>query len=145
MVPVLAFAGSLGLARILLEHGANIEARMKVWNMAGYTPLMLAIDNKDINQARNMITLGANVGSRGGIKETNLLQAGTNAFPEVVTPLQVAVGSKQIEFVQLLLAAGAPVEQRGPGGYTALPTPMHAARAEKLRRCAPLRRDTKLF
>ncbi len=122
MLPVLAFADSMGLARLLLEHGANIEARVMKGGVAGYTPLMLAIVNEDINTVRNLIALGARVGIEGIVQETDLSQAEPNVIPEVATPLQMAVGSKQIELVQLLLAAGAPVEQRGPGGYTALMT-----------------------
>lgn len=116
------------IVKVLLESGANVHARSRVWRLpmqlccpefnldpagvvegveGGYTPLMFAARYGGVDSARLLLTAGAKV---------------TDATPDGVEVLALAAHSGQGRVAELLLEHAADVEAAA-GGYTAL----HAA------------------
>ena len=95
------------VTRLLLEHGADINAR----NDNGSTPLHLAAEDGSLEVVRVLLEHGANVGVQDN---------------EGRTPLYVAAaGYERVEVVRMLLEHGANVGAKDNRGRT----PLHAAAA----------------
>jgi ankyrin repeat protein len=110
-----AFAGHVGVCRLLLESGADVDAREG--GSDGLTSLMHAalVDDRDLLELA--ISFGANVNSRaiGGY-----------------TPLIMATLHDHIHQLRSLLAAGADPSLRDRRGRTAMDLARSAAAAELL-------------
>ncbi len=118
--PVMVFADSMELARLMLARGAHVDARVRQGPRGGATSLMLAVAAEDIRRARVLIGAGADVNATFSGDGTDLYLADLNHSAIAATPLQLAAERDRLDLVQLLLAAGAAADRRGPGGYTAL-------------------------
>jgi ankyrin repeat protein len=136
--------GEVECARLLLEHGANPNAR----NSDGYTPLHEACQHGRAGCAKLVLEAGADVDAEAGDGGTPLhaaselgsvdcltllLSAGANVnlHPEFdwITPLHDACDGGHSECTSLLLEAGADANARDGGGNT----PLHCA----CRHCGP--------
>ena len=104
----LMLAAHLGLhdiARVLIRHGAHVNAR----NSAGWTALMKAIYNQEQDT---------------GFPEVVSLLVDSGAEIEIeigygIRPLMLAAGYGQAGVIGVLLAAGADISARNEGGLTA--------------------------
>jgi len=114
--------GNLGIVKVLLDNGADINAVSK--NKLSATPLQGAAAMQNIELARFLIARGANVNCRG---------------EEGGTPLHEAAGNGQIELAKLLLAHGARVNAKDDSGKTPLSTALEYKQTEM----AKLLRDRK--
>ncbi|NMG75427.1 ankyrin repeat domain-containing protein [Aromatoleum diolicum] len=141
-----ALQRQLELVQMLLDKGAQLEARTR--SMQGWqpTPLLVAIRKPAPEVARHLIKKGADVNAQtgdlsGNTGHTALMAAADNGLAEVVqallakgasvnardsagqTALMLAAGGyrgTQPEVVRLLLDAGADVDARSNSGATAL-------------------------
>lgn len=129
-----AFDGHQHVAKLLLDHGAHINAK----DMAGYTPLHWASFNGFREVVDLLIRRGAIVGATSKFGITPLLQAAAQGHPRVVerllqaradpnapssdgsTPLHKAVVNGHQEVVLHLLRARASVHAEHEGGATPL-------------------------
>lgn len=105
---IAAIRGNLPLCKILLKHGADIDAM----NDAGNTPLMCSLTN----------------GGNADVAQF-LLKAGANPDPDVVstvsfatayTPLILAVMNEQTEIVKELISRRVRLDEPDGNGWTAL-------------------------
>jgi ankyrin repeat protein len=110
----------LHVVQLLLASGCNVNLR----STDGATPLMLAVEQKNFEIASELIHFRAEEGAAESAEGHCRVDLQTN---EGVTALLLATFEYSVELVQLLLDAGAPVEQRTQDGYTVL---MVAAQAE---------------
>jgi ankyrin repeat protein len=97
-------AAAREVVRLLVEHGADINS-IDTW---GRTPLMWASEYAEAETVRLMLDLGADVNR---VSEPNM-----NGWQSYHTALELARKEKNHEVVELLLAAGAKVAPRAPGG-----------------------------
>jgi ankyrin repeat protein len=88
------------VARLLLEHGADVNARTNV----GWTSLRVAASNGRVEVARVLLEHGANVGAEDD---------------EGRTPLHIAAEHKKVEVARVLLEHGANVGAEDNEGKTA--------------------------
>lgn len=142
-----AATGSPPVARLLLDAGANVNAR----DERGRSPLSYAVSNRCLGTARLLLDRGARAESHEEQGESPLTSAVVqDSVPRVVlllrrgaavdgqarikgwrgpewsdTPLMCAANYGRMECMRLLLAAGADVNRRGFGGETGC---MRAAR-----------------
>ncbi|EHK20869.1 uncharacterized protein TRIVIDRAFT_132430, partial [Trichoderma virens Gv29-8] len=125
------------VAEILLDNGANIEAK----DCKGNTPLQIAVQISNIEAADLLLNMGANVEAADPKGNTPLHIAARRFYGELVRlllqkgadiearngngdkPLHIAVQNSSIKAVDLLLNMGANVEAADPKGYT----PLHIA------------------
>jgi ankyrin repeat protein len=127
-------------ARLLLERGANIEAR----NDAGSTPLHLAAMHCQVDVARVLIEAGADVNARSNSGATPLHDASCRDVAELLiaygarvdardkygdTPLHEAVRRDRCDVVEVLLKHGANPNEIGALGTT----PLYLAKSECVR------------
>jgi ankyrin repeat protein len=89
------------IAKVLIDHGADINARTKT----GFTALTFAAQSGDVKSAEMMIAAGANV---------------NEATLDGITPLLRASASGQESVLLLLLNKGADPNASDVNGYTAL-------------------------
>jgi ankyrin repeat protein len=140
------------IVRLLLEKGAEVDARSRYINNAGgWTPLLVAIREKHPKAALLLMEAGADVNAQieyliqGRGSRTAIMLAAEERLSDVVpallakgadvnarnslgaTNLIVAADEGNLEIVQILLANGAEVNAAGNDGRTAL---MAAARHE---------------
>ena len=87
------------IARVLLEHGADVDAE----NKSKWTPLRHALDKKHVEVARVLIKNKAYVGAQGIDQWTPLLWASQHG---------------QVELVQVLLERGADVDAEDALGWS---------------------------
>jgi len=98
--------GKESLAMLLLEHGADVNARCE-WH--GHTPLTMALDWRSKRAGRSLIqALLAKKADVDAVDERGW------------TPLMIAADNGDAEMSQLLIEHGANVDARTPKGYTAL-------------------------
>ena len=95
---VAAINGNLAMCKKLVARGANP-------NLPGWTPLIYAATNNQIEVMRYLIEVGADVNAES---------------PNGTTALMMAARGGHVEAVKLLLARGAEVNRRNQGGATAL-------------------------
>jgi len=98
---IAASTGDTGKIKALLGGGSKIDAR----DNEGYTPLMWASLNGQVNAVATLVTLGANL----NIQDR-----------EGYSALMWATQNKHVTIVRQLLNAGASVNQRDSHGYTSL-------------------------
>lgn len=130
---VAAFHGNEAAAKLLIEHGADPQAR----DRDGYTPLhwgalagysevvCLVAARAEVNvQSKAGITALLQAAAAGHLAVARvLLEAGANpniASAEGWTPMHKSVANKHAEVVRLLLASGASVSARHINGATPL-------------------------
>ena len=90
--------------------------RMSSGNYAGWIPLHVAVENKDIKAVKKMIALGANVNTK--------IIGGELAGR---TPLHFAAVGGDVELIAFLIEAGADVNARANGKDFSDITPLHFA------------------
>ena len=122
-----ARAGRLDAVRALLAHGADVNAREETRHQ---TALMWAAAEGHADVVRALIEVGADLGavSRGPASSlepksgSSIYNSFRRAAPrvDVFTPLQFAVQAGRIEAAQVLLDAGASLEQETPQGMPLL-------------------------
>jgi ankyrin repeat protein len=117
----------LEVARVLIEHGANVRARSKV----GYTPLLFATQQGDLPMVEMLIAAGADVNEStppptlaSGFDSYNLvvrpMPTRPNAPPGGTTPLMMAAASGHERVALYLLEHGADAKAADMNGTTAL-------------------------
>lgn len=134
-----AHYGHPDVVRVLLEHGAAIDAK----NAEGNTPLFAAVHQQHPAVARILLEKGADVNAKNMYGYAPVRAASRNGNGEILklliekgadvnikdkkgdTPLLVAVEEGNIETVKILIAAGADVNVIGSHGGT----PLHTAAA----------------
>ena len=97
-----ARTGSADLVRLLIEHGADVNAK-ETWR--GQTALMWAIAEKHLSVVRILLENGADLDAKTG---------------KGFTPFLFAVRGGDFDIVRALLVAGANVNETGGEGTTAL-------------------------
>jgi uncharacterized protein len=110
-----------GVTRILIEAGANINAR----SPGGFTPLLFAARVGDAESAKALLDAGADPNAAWGAP---MMAAPGGGRPDGSTPLMVAIASGRSEVAVLLLQSGADPNAGVSAAYTAL----HAAVAKNL-------------
>ena len=98
---------SASIVELLLDHGAQIEAR----DNTGVTALMAAVDSNRSEIVKLLLDRGAQVNARSNYGRIPLIIA---AAPRLRNP------ENEIKIVKLLLGAGANVDGRNPKGNTPL-------------------------
>ena len=96
-----------GRTRLLLELGADTEARAETQGIPGCTPLMLAASEGFAAQVRTLINYGADINAQDRLGRTPLMHALDSGL-DVLTK------------VQLLLDAGADIRIKDSKGWMAL-------------------------
>ena len=128
-----ALYGNAESVRILLDHGADPNAR----NKSGATPLLYGAYNFD--KARMMIEKGADVNAKSAMGMTPLIVAASihgnaatvryllekgadakAAGPEDTDALQMAAQKGDAEMIRLLLKSGCDPKRQDQGGFSAL-------------------------
>jgi ankyrin repeat protein len=98
--------GDMGALRVLLDNGADIEAR----NEHGETPLFTAVDNHNPEMVKLLLEKGANVSAENNYKETVLIQAVRSMEPAMLQILLSANPDAGVKNDALFRAAeGGPV------------------------------------
>ena len=123
--PILSAArtGSLDTVRLLVRHGADINAQE---SLRGQTALMWAAAENHAAVVRTLLELGADVHARSagaGTVRSGALDADQRAPQRVTvgfTPLLFAARQGALESARVLVAAGADVDEQGPRGTNAL-------------------------
>ncbi|MEN6546537.1 MAG: ankyrin repeat domain-containing protein [Armatimonadia bacterium] len=126
-----AYEGNVACVKLLLEHGADVNAKAQFWKGASQhpeTPLHYAASENNLEVAKLLLEGGADVNARGSFN---------------ITPLHVAARAGHLDLCKTLLDYGANVaawtnandnlhaETAYPCGYAAING--HAAVAELLR------------
>ena len=137
MLPLAALSGNAGAVKVLLEAGADLEAR----NESGHTPLDWAALAGNAGAVMVLLEVGANLEARNESGHTPLhiaalagnagavmalLEVGANLEARNEyggTPLYIAAFWGNSEAVTVLLEAGADLEARNESGTT----PLHIA------------------
>jgi ankyrin repeat protein len=114
-----ARTGKVDAARVLLEHGAKIEAKE---NWHGETALMWATAQSHAGMMRELIAHGADVNARSNPENwerQNTSEPREKWLPlGVLTPLLFAARQGCLECARILLDAGADVNAADPDGVT---------------------------
>jgi ankyrin repeat protein len=131
--------GHMDVTRLLLEHGADLEAQ----DDDKCTPLLLASRREYVEVTRILLTYGADREARDSYVRTPLLLASMCGYVEVAgvllehgadkdaqddrgwNPLMHASKMGHMEIVRALLKYGADMEARDMGGWTSL---IHASK-----------------
>jgi len=128
--------GSLDIAKVLVDAGANINLKSK----AGFAPLYMAVDKKHKPIVEYLISKGVNVNEKNGLDNGSALYlASYNGSLEIVTmlvdagadvhlkpihgysPLYAAFENKHKPIMEYLISKGARVDEKnGPGEITVL-------------------------
>lgn len=124
LLPYVVQRGDLGIARLLLEGGANVEVRVIA---SGDTPLLRAVRQNDPAMVALLLAHGARVDVHGHIG---------------VSPLIYAAGSGYTEVARLLLDHGADPEVRCPDGRTAMDYANNRGYREILALCEAYRKQS---
>jgi len=115
-------------ARVLIESGADTRARLEV---VGVDPLMAAAQVGNVPILESLLSAGADVQAKDAEGRTALIRAAEQGDPESIrrlldtgadvnardtkigqSPLHTAAWKGHVDAVKLLLARGAPVDQR---------------------------------
>ena len=123
--PILSAArtGSLDTVRLLVRHGADINATE---TLRGQTALMWAAAENHAAVVRTLLELGADVHARStgaGTVRSGALDADQRAPEQVTvgfTPILFAARQGALDAARVLVAAGANVNEQGPRGSNAL-------------------------
>ncbi|HYH92528.1 MAG TPA: ankyrin repeat domain-containing protein [Candidatus Saccharimonadales bacterium] len=112
-----AFFGKIEVARILLEHGASVDAYTT--NAFANQPLHAAAAGRNVELCRVLLAAGADVDAtqHGGY-----------------TPLHEAAGNGDVELAELFISAGADPTIELPGGGTPADTAEAAGHVDLARR-----------
>lgn len=133
--------GNLSEVSRLLEKGANPDLP----NKEGYTPLMIAAQEKNLKMAELLIEVGAKLDLRNRFGETAIMLASYQGFTEMVkllyirgaeinhggwNPLIYAASGGHLDTLRVLLGGGADINSTSDNGSTAL---MMAVRGNHLK------------
>ncbi|MEP6664773.1 MAG: ankyrin repeat domain-containing protein, partial [Verrucomicrobiota bacterium] len=136
-----AAAGHKAVAELLLSNGADVNVK----DGSGATPLIDAIQGKNLEMAKFLVANKADVNAKSGGGETPLFsaiskkdlemakflianKADVNAIAkEGLTPLHTAVFGNELKLVELLLQNGADTEAKFQGSNNKGWTPLHFA------------------
>jgi len=130
---------ALELMQVLLEHGANSNARLKSPTLQrahtpgeptlaeGTTPLMRAAKNGDAATLRLLLDHGADVNARQKNGTTALMFAAGLGFGTGTFANDYATEAQLLESVKVLMAAGADVNAVNEAGETPLHFGAHAS------------------
>ncbi|MBX3395381.1 MAG: ankyrin repeat domain-containing protein [Phycisphaerae bacterium] len=109
--------GHIGMIRLLVSHGADINATPK---SGGYSPLMAAVFNGHLETGQTLIANGASIDllSAAGLGLVADVEAALRKAPSLIdgdgpaarAPLYWAASNGQFRIVQMLLARGAKTE-----------------------------------
>jgi ankyrin len=129
-----ARTGNVEVVKLLIARGAVVNARERT---QGQTPLMWAIAERHPQVVRALIEAGADVNARTAVRprRVNTQVGGFDASTAMdidkggYTPLLFAVQQGVLESVELVLAAGADVNEVAPEGTSALVVAAHSGHA----------------
>jgi ankyrin repeat protein len=114
-----ARTGNVEAAKVLLDHGADLEAR-ETWH--GETALMLAVAESHAAMVRELVSRGADFNATSTLVNW---ERQTTAEPRekwlpmgALTPLLFAARQGCVECAQILVDAGAKVNQADPDGVS---------------------------
>ncbi len=94
--------GKIPEIKALVKRGANINARQTVsTSQMDFSPLMLAIENGEIEAAKTLLALRADIHRKGTRFKTQKI------CEDNITALSIAVNSDSLEIARLLLDKGA--------------------------------------
>ena len=115
-----ARTGNVEAARVLLAHGASVDAR-ESWR--GQTALMWAAAQNHPAMVRELLANGADVNARSAVQnwERQNTQEPREKWlpPGGLTPLLFAARQGSLESARILVEAGADVNVTDPGGISA--------------------------
>jgi ankyrin repeat protein len=98
--------GDMGAVRVLLDNGANLEAK----NERGDTPLFTAVENHNPEMVKLLLEKGANISAQNKYKETVLTDPVRSTDPDMLRVLLAANPDTAVKNAALLDAAeGGPV------------------------------------
>jgi ankyrin repeat protein len=109
-------AAALGALEALIERCEEDSSRVNAYAEDGWTPLHLAAFFGNVEIAKELLRRNAVIDAR--------------SLKDHVTPLQSACAGDHTLVASLLIAAGADVNARGDGGYTALDSAQRNGNAE---------------
>jgi ankyrin repeat protein len=120
VTPLIAAAGvgNTAVAKLLLEHGANVNAYAAGIGQKTVTPLMGAAHNGDVELTRLLLARKPDVNATSPAND-GIVKNGPVAFG-TLTALHMATADASPAVVQLLLDAGASVNPRDVRGLTPL-------------------------
>lgn len=123
--------GNISEVSRLLEKGANPNLP----NKEGYTPLMIAAQEKNLKMAELLVEVGAKMDLRNRFRETAIMLASYQGFTEMVkllyirgaeinhsgwNPLLYAASGGHLDTLRVLLGGGADINSTSDNGSTAL-------------------------
>ena len=95
-----AYFGSTAIVKLLIDHGAYIDARSKVKWGYDWTALHVAVFTGDLKVAQLLLLNNADVKARCGVQKSNM------------TPLQMAISRGHKRLIDLLTAKEAEIDEK---------------------------------
>ena len=110
--------GHLDVAKVLLDNGANIEAKGELHR----TSLILYSVNNDksVEKVKFLLDNGANINATDYIGDTALMVAASSDNVKIINGLAIHQKDSNLDIVQFLIARGANVNIKNQNGKTAL-------------------------
>lgn len=142
--------GDLQMAKMLLEHGANVNVKESGDMNWGWYPLHLALRSENKQMIRLLVLHGADVNAARDDMWTPLHTAAYHGQSDIIemlilkgakltardrdlsTPLHIAINQQQIDAARVMLKYGADVNAVTQDGYAVLHTACSSPRTESV-------------